>query len=295
MISILIPTYNYQINSLVQEIHKQSKDLNIEFEIICLDDCSKISQENIGFQSLENVIWLKNETNIGRTETRQRLAQKAIYSTVLFLDADVIPVSKEFISNYISQIKTAFFDVCFGGFYYSEKLPSPEVSLRWKYGRQKEMTVAKERKTNPYKVIISANLLIKKKLFIDINRQLKGNFYGYDPIFSLYLKERKASVVHIENPVYHLGLEDNETYLRKKEKAAEVVYNKLIKNQIFTVENHDLVNAYLKLKSWKLLNATSSFFKFLKPYLKKNLLGKTPSIFILNFYRLGYLASISNT
>ena len=41
MLSVLIPTYNYNAVSLVKELHKQLLDSNIVFEIICIDDGSK--------------------------------------------------------------------------------------------------------------------------------------------------------------------------------------------------------------------------------------------------------------
>ena len=89
MLSILIPTYNYNVLPLVQELHKQASKAEIAFEIIVLDDASK----NILPSSTEtsaNFIFIKNEINLGRTRTRAILAEKAKYNTLLFLDADVI-------------------------------------------------------------------------------------------------------------------------------------------------------------------------------------------------------------
>ena len=42
MLSILIPTYNYTIYSLVSTIHKQIEQTGIDYEIICLDDASNL-------------------------------------------------------------------------------------------------------------------------------------------------------------------------------------------------------------------------------------------------------------
>ena len=41
MLSILIPTYNYNIEALVAELHAQSTACDIDFEILCYDDGSK--------------------------------------------------------------------------------------------------------------------------------------------------------------------------------------------------------------------------------------------------------------
>ena len=40
MLSILIPTYNYNIEALVTELHTQAIACDIDFEILCYDDCS---------------------------------------------------------------------------------------------------------------------------------------------------------------------------------------------------------------------------------------------------------------
>ena len=40
MLSILIPIYNYNSYPLVQELHKQCLESDIDFEILCQDDAS---------------------------------------------------------------------------------------------------------------------------------------------------------------------------------------------------------------------------------------------------------------
>ena len=106
MLSILIPTYNYNVTRLVKEIHKQLLETKIKFEIICLDDGSKshLNNKNKDINLLSNVNFSELDINIGRSAIRNLLAEKANYKWLLFLDADVIPKSKNFISDYISHI-----------------------------------------------------------------------------------------------------------------------------------------------------------------------------------------------
>ena len=101
MLSILIPTYNYSILQLVQNIHQQCIVSSIVFEIICLDDHSNFDfqLENQKINELAHCFYFKNETNLGRTRTRQILAEKAKFNWVLFLDADVIPQIIELINQ----------------------------------------------------------------------------------------------------------------------------------------------------------------------------------------------------
>ena len=64
-----------------------------------------------------------------------------------------------------------------------KKLQTKTNMLRWSYGKTHEQIPAKERNKKPYKVIISANFMIKKPIFIAINSQIEQKGYGFDNFF----------------------------------------------------------------------------------------------------------------
>ena len=104
MLSILIPTYNYNAFPLVEELQNQAIEAGIAFEIIILDDGStdEISlNENLKINTLENCSFEKNETNIGRAKNLNKLATKSQYDWLLFMDCDTFPKSKNCITTYI--------------------------------------------------------------------------------------------------------------------------------------------------------------------------------------------------
>ena len=292
MISILIPIYNYNIENLILRLEAQLSKIDIKYEIICCDDCST-EHYNYKFDNKERVSFLRNSSNLGRTETRQKLARRAQFEWLLFLDADVIPKKESFLSTYIENIKKTDFDVCLGGITYEDVLSNEKYRLRWKYGLIKEDIKAKSRNKKPYKTIASANILIKKQIFLDINGQLEGNFYGYDNIFCNKLKECNSKIHHINNEVYHLGLEDGVSYLRKKELAAETIFRAYNTNKINESDNK-LLKTYLLLKRLGLTSTVSFIFTKLKNKLRHNLLGANPNMFLLNSYRLGYFCSLKH-
>ena len=80
----------------------------------------------------------------------------------LFLDADVIPVHSNFISNDIKQISTSN-EIIAGNIMYNDKNRLPNL-LRWKYGMEKEQKSLKFRKLYPILNVRGANFLIKKEL-----------------------------------------------------------------------------------------------------------------------------------
>ena len=138
MLSILIPTYNYAILALVKNVHQQCLKAQIPFEIICLDDQSDNDYqiENQVISTLPSCIYNVNQTNVGRTRTRQRLAEQAKYDWLLFLDADVIPVTSAFIQHYIDAIQPN--TVIFGGYQYEKESTDATKILRYRYGKERE-------------------------------------------------------------------------------------------------------------------------------------------------------------
>ena len=116
MVSILIPTYNYDITKLVSLLHKQATDTGIDFEMMICDDAStdqQIKLKNKKTETLPHCFYFENKSNLGRTKTRQNLATRANYNWLLFLDADVLPKNNDFISRYVKEIQKNT-DVLFG-------------------------------------------------------------------------------------------------------------------------------------------------------------------------------------
>ena len=119
MLSILIPAFNYDVQPLVLELQRQAEELVISYEIIVCDDASTENFE-IDFTKNQSLLYLKNETNLGRTQTRQKLALNATFENLLFLDADVVPATSSFVATYNSFLKDTFTVIC-GGCTYEDK------------------------------------------------------------------------------------------------------------------------------------------------------------------------------
>jgi len=289
MLSILIPTYNYDITHLVYELHKQATKAEIDFEIIALDDKSSnnIISINSSINKLKFTNYELSEKNNGIAVTRQLLVNNAKYSWVLLIDADVELRNNDFIYNYLKYINNHY-DLFFGGFAYKNIKPHEDFLLRWKYGKQCEAISASKRNKRPYKVTIAANLLVKKSTYKSFNLNYIGKQYAMDYYFGAILKETKSKVLHIDNQVYHLGIEKSSIYLEKKEKAAETLLNLYRKGDIKVHEN-DLLALYINLKKIGLNYIFGNTFKIFKSILKFNLLGKHPKVKLLQFYKILYI------
>ena len=290
MLSILIPTYNYNASPLVDSLLRQGKLLSHDFEIICCDDCStdeRILAENATIASKACCTYFRNSKNEGRTKTRTLLAEKAQYDWLLFLDADVLPVAEDFIKNYTEIPYNNKNDVIFGGYCYENVLKDPATILRWKFGKSRESHSETVRNLNPYLYLFSGNLMIKKAIFFKVPFP-KTNHYGMDIYFSYYLSLIKARVYHINNPILHLGLEKNEIFFSKSLESVRIR-----KNFSTTLTGISSVNTLLKhyswLKKYHLQGLVKIGFQIIAPLLKKNILGKNPNLFFFDIYRLGYI------
>ncbi|WP_396601748.1 glycosyltransferase [Algibacter sp. R77976] len=289
MFSILIPVFNYNISKLVCEIHKQASASKIKFEIIyCEDGSNKYVEKNKS--TIETLSFTKSiisNNNLGRTQTRQLLSDAASYNWLLFLDADVFPKLKDFIEIYIKKI-TLGHQAIYGGFAYTRTKPESDFILRWKYGKTYEEVNADIRNSKPYQVIISANFIIKKDVFNKINSKINRKGYGLDNYFASLLKQNSINILHINNEVYHLGIEKSIHYLDKIEEA--------IKNLIWlfnadklSIHSNKLLSIYVVLKKLRLHYLLRFLFPIFKPFLKKNLVGNNPNMILLQFYKVLYI------
>lgn len=291
MLSILIPIYNYDASILITEVNRQCMDASLEYEIICLEDgsTSEFVQLNEKVKEAKNVKYIVQSKNCGRIEARKQLANLAKYQWLIFLDADIEIKSASFIRKYVKATQLDY-DAVFGGFTYEEEPPAEEFMLRWKYGKNHEQIDAAKRNNKPYKVIISANYLVKKEVFQKIYGKINFEGYGYDNYFGSLLKKEGVKVFHINNEAIHRGIEKSEVYLRKKEKAAETLVN-LYNSGRMTEHENDLLKLFLHIKNYRLITAISKFFQLNKNWLKRNLLGNNPLIPLLQLYRISYMCN----
>lgn len=289
MLSVLIPVYNYNITQLVNELHEQLVASNIDFEIICLDDKSNqdIIDSNLSIGELSNTTYKLSDKNNGIAVTRQILVDAAIYGWIILIDADMELIDDNYILNYLQAINNGY-EVIFGGVSYKDIQPNSDNILRWKYGKQCEELNAKKRNKRPYKVTSAANLCIKKDVYKQFGLGDVGNSYGMDIFLGPQLKLHKVSVIHINNSVYHLGLESSSKYLSKVEFAISTLLNLYYEGKIKKHEN-SLLKTFLLMKKTSFNYLCSGLYKVFNSGIKKQLLSKKPKIKLLQLYKILYI------
>lgn len=295
MLSILIPTFNYDITALVAEVHKQSKSCNIPFEILVFDDAStdlEVRKNNASINVLKNTSYTILKSNIGRSAIRNKLAKSAQYSWLLFLDADVMPVNNHFVLNYVNSLSDSK-PIIYGGISYKEERPNQSQLLRWVYGKKREALNSGIRKKDIYVSFLTLNFIIRKDTFekASFNENIPNLRYE-DTLFSYDLKRKKIPITHIENPVCHLGLESSKIFLSKSKESLDAL-NLFLNQKLIDHKYMKISRVKNRLQKFKLDLLLSTIYPLLKKRFEKNLLSNTPSLFIFDLYRLSYLCNIS--
>jgi len=286
MLSILIPTFNDDITPLVERLWYEIERIETPIEIIIGDDHSTREASLNTFHNLDSVVFFRNTENLGRTATRDLLARKARYNTLLFLDADVLPAQSDFIKKYLSAIGKS--QVVFGGVQYTKQKPEQAMLLRWVYGKEREAKLAQERQYNPY-YIISQNLMIDKDVFLAVNApEIKR--YGWDNVFSFQLYQQGITVHHIDNAVIHLGLEPWDSYLSKVQQAmSTLVWAE--KNDMISEDFTSIQKFYNSLKTFGLAGLLRISLTLWLPLMRTQLASKFPSVRVLDLYKFYYFST----
>jgi len=286
MLSVLIPVFNFDVRNLVREIHEQAIVMQIPFEILCFDDASdqKYMEINNELSTLSFVKIVNLSENLGRSAIRNRLAEEAKYDQLLFMDCDSKIMSKDYIKNYIGQLHPD--KLIYGGRVYDPQAPSDsKLLLHWVYGSNREVIPVEKRKLQPYKSFQTNNFVMPKKIFLSIrlNEALKG--YGHeDTLLGNELESSKIEILHIENPLCHIGLESAEEFLKKTDQGLDNLCY-LMQNNMKT-DNVKLVRVFKRIRCWGMTGLYYSRYGKRKQDIKNNLLSERPDLRLFDHYKL---------
>ena len=290
MISILIPCFDYNAYPLVSILEKQALMLKIGFEIICIDDGSFSSKNDVNqkINLLTNSKFIESKKNIGRIKNRLLLAEKSQYEWLIFLDVDTLPNEDNFLKNYIDQLNKG--TMIIGGCIYKEP-ENENFSLRYKFGKLREEINSNNRNKNPYKYISSCNFMCQRNVLIDILSSIKTISYGNDYIFGSLIKKMGIDVKHIDNPVLIDNIDENQIFIKKTHHALDNLISSY-NNKIIKKHSISILKAYMILDNLLLKNVFVKITDLYRNLLKRNLYSKDPNLFLFDLYRLNYLCKI---
>lgn len=298
MISILIPTYNYICVDLVAELSRQAEQLksrkqeHFEYEIMVADDGSP-QQETIlanrRIQTLPHCRFIERDTNVGRAFIRNWMIEQSHFPYLLIIDSDAGVCTPDFIECYWNMRHEA--DVICGTIRNPHLPCPPQHELRYRYERQAEKRRQKtDINANPYMHLSTFNLFINKERLGNLRFDTRCKEYGYeDALMGLSMQQRHISILHLPNPLIHYGIDSNISFLSKTEAAMRTLSRLTGVMQ----EHAGTSRTYQRLARYRLIPLFALFFRLTQQLMRRNLLGRHPSIFIFQLYKLGYYTHIN--
>lgn len=244
MLSILIPVYCFDIRPLVQQLWQQAQELPFSWEIRLLDDASPEQWQLINRElgDLTGVLYEEQAANTGRAQIRNNLARVARFDYLLFMDCDSAVPDQHFLERYCQHLDPQ--TVLCGGRTYRDAPASSREHLHWWYGSQREVRTAAVRQQQPYEGFMTNNYLVPKSVALQIPFDAALQQYGHeDTLFGLELKRHRISILHLDNPLLHIGLEEAESWLHKQQQAISNLYT-------LHLQHPDLETRALRLWRW---------------------------------------------
>ncbi len=297
MLSINIPVYNYNVVDLVYLLNFEAEKLGIQFEIRVYDDGSesKIRLENQKILKYQHVVYLELEKNLGRAAIRNKMGFDSKFEYLLFIDADSMPVNEYYLENFIKEIKPSRI-LCGGTTYRIQKPLQKEKFLRWMYGINREAVPAESRNKLKGFIITSNNFLIEKSVFARIHFREELRRYGHeDTLLGYDLFRNGIEIRHIDNPVEHTGLEDSQIFLEKTRTAVQSLYDiahDLLPGDTAFMQQVRFLRHYKKLTKYIPPFFLRFFYKISRNFIEKELNGEHPSLFLFDFYKIGYYSTL---
>jgi glycosyltransferase involved in cell wall biosynthesis len=245
-LSVLIPTYRDDPSALLKALDERGVDA----EIVLLDDgggdadltrrmAARIEKLNLPARL---IVLSPNE---GRAKGRNRLADHARGRHLLFLDSDMLPDPKDFLTRW-AAVAADDVAVAFGGFTLNQTPHRPEHELHRAMALKSDCTPAPERAREPAKHVFTSNLLVRHDVFQTVGFDEDFAGWGWEDVEWALRVARFYPILHIDNSATHLGLDTAPTLAAKYEQSAA--------NFARVVARHrEVVSAYPSYKAAKAL------------------------------------------
>jgi glycosyltransferase involved in cell wall biosynthesis len=232
--SILIPVFNWDLSLLLPSLVAEIDQFRLggKLEVIVIDDHSSDGSLRSRNETLLAGLakpYLRHsmlERNLGRAAIRNLLAAEASGEFLLFLDCDVLPDAPDFIRSYLSFAESGAFDVVSGGISYRTRvLEGREFDYHAYLGGRKEVKAAAVRNREPWRHILTSNIMVRKSVFQATPFDERFTGYGYEDVEWGARLAEKFKILHLDNTASHLGLV---TKARSHEKMCNSVSNYLL-------------------------------------------------------------------
>ena len=207
-LSVLIPSFRDDPTRLLAALDRPG----VRAEIVVLDDGS--GDEAMAGRIADAVLalalparFIRLTANEGRSKGRNRLAAAARSPSLLFLDADMLPDSANFLDRWSALIEAEDPAVAFGGFSVLQAPPVRAHALHRAMALRSDCLSAEQRRLAPEKHVFTSNLLIRRDVF-EAERFDEGfSGWGWEDVEWAMRVSARFAITHVDIPATHLGLD----------------------------------------------------------------------------------------
>lgn len=297
MLSILIPTYNCDCLRLATDLQQQCEETQayygatqFDYEIIIGDDASTdetVTARNELAELLPNCRVMNSTPNLGRARICNRLMSAAAFPHLLLIDADAEVCTDNFIHTYWTRRNEA--DVVVGSIRTPHTAPQGhELRLKYEHAAEAKRSAA-YRNAHPTENFSTFNILFSRRVVETVRFDERCVEYGYeDALMGIEIARNGYSILHIDNPLLHTGINNNLSFLANTEASLRT----LARLGSPIDQNARIARAHQAITRHRLLPLLHLFFRIFHPLLRRQLLSRRPSLLLFNLYKLGYYATL---
>ena len=288
-LSVLIPAYNCNCLSLVEQLIPLLQSDVDAYEVIVSDDATtkpEIIKANETINQLPGCRYILKTENAGSAANRNYLGAISQYPLLLFLDCDISIPDKGFLKQYLS---TSIDGVVNGGISIIDDAQLYQ-NLRYRYEKAEiSAHTAVMRQANRYQHFRSTNFMITRSAFEKCPFDERFTRSGYeDVLYGKLLKQQHINVVHIDNPVLMTKFENNPDYVMKIERSLRTLHT--FRNELRGYSRLLTLVSGIHLSIVR--NLIRLWHQVFKKAERRNLCGSRPSLWVFKLYRLGYYLCI---
>ncbi len=220
-LSVLTPFYRHDPRPLLRALARTHRAADVE--IILLDDGGANAGDIAALYAVAEhmpcaVTLIVRARNQGRAAARNRLLAAAQARHVLFLDADMIPESPDFLDRWLDLIEARDPAIAFGGFSVPAQAPQ-ETALHRALSHASDCRDADARNADPAQFTTTSNLLVRRDVLVVEPFDDAFHGWGWEDVEWALRAAACADILHIDNRATHVGLDSAETLLRKARQA----------------------------------------------------------------------------
>jgi glycosyltransferase involved in cell wall biosynthesis len=217
-LSVLVPFYKDDATALLRDLdHQIGRQL---IEVLFYDDGTNDPQLSASMADAVvtakgSVTLITNEANLGRSAARNALFEAARGDWVLFLDADMRPARDTFLQTYLTLIETCGADILFGGFEVEPKQEDADRDLHRALSEVSDCLTLDERQAGGPQYVASSNLCVRKDVLAEEPFDSGFSGWGWEDSEWAARVSKRFTLLHVDNPAIHLGLETTDTLLAR--------------------------------------------------------------------------------